>query len=228
MLPHVTCIMLTADRQAMTSRAIRCFEKQTYEDKSLLILDTGTVRYKLPAGPHPSVSIIHAERHPTETLGALRNWIIGNSAGDVIANFDSDDWSYPGRLVEQVNAMLVQPVECVGYHDAMFFETDGGRAYHWKSNLAPNAVLGGSIMFWRKAWERVKFPSKNTGEDGEWMKEVRTHAIDSLHPSPRMIVTQHGGNTKRIDFDYQCEHAKDAWRRAPEWDLYCERTLRES
>ena len=228
--PHVTAVMLTADRQAMTDRAVRCFEAQHYANKSLLILDTGTVRYRLPSGRHPSISIIHAERGPRETLGELRNFAIKAAlfAETAIATLDSDDWSYPWRFTEQVKALIATEAECVGYHNAMFYDVQNQRAYHWKSNLQPNAILGGSAMYWRKTWERVRFPHLDVNEDSEWMKEVRIRAIDNPYPSPKMIVTQHGGNTRAIDFGFQCEHAPDAWKRVPEWDKYCERTVREA
>ena len=221
--------MLTADRQQMTDRAVRCFEAQHYANKSLLILDTGGVRYRLPPGPHAGVSIIYAIRSERETLGDLRNHVASLIPADsVIVHWDSDDWSYYGRIREQVAALVCNPTaECVGYHDAMFYDTWKKQAYHWQSNLQPNAILGGSAMYWRTAWERVQFPKLNYAEDSEWLKEVRTVAITKPYPSPRMIITQHGGNTRALDFGYLCEHSPDAWRRAKEWDEYCERTIGE-
>lgn len=49
--PRVVCLCLTADRPAMTDRAVRCFIDQTYVNKHLLILDTGRIlRYSCGSG----------------------------------------------------------------------------------------------------------------------------------------------------------------------------------
>lgn len=229
--PLVACICLTANRVALTHRALACFEAQTYPNKLLLILDSGTQRYQLPRGPHPLASIVYV--NPDEySLGILRNIANGTvSQADVIAHWDSDDWRDPASLSELVHVLTTdeRKPECVGYNDCLFYDSSRARAFWWKSNMHPTMaepLLGGSMVYWRKAWERRAFEDVVSNEDAIWMREVvRVSVTSAPDARPRMIVERHGGNTSAIDLDYQCEHASQAWKRADSWDAYCARML---
>lgn len=253
--PTVTCCMLTADRQALAEKAVACFLAQTYEHKQLIIWDTGSRRFVLPQGSgqlqrYPGVSIIHARRMETDALGDLRNYVNGYGQSDIIAHWDDDDYRHPSSIEELATALVDTPGAAgCGYSDVLFAEQatravigvdpgpDGSldqvvsrqeswwRTYHWKSNL-PGFVLGGSLMYRRSTWERIRFPLLNNAEDQEWQKAlhadglgvVQLRSIPEHDPTPRMIVRRHGGNTSKIDCQFQCDNAPDAWRRAREWD----------
>lgn len=199
--PLVVCVMLTADRQKLATSAVACFEQQDYQNKKLLVLDTGQNRFTLSSAPgirHPDVSIIHAARQPGETLGCLRNYLNANAQGDMLAHFDDDDWRGPHSISEMVAALVANEgaVGC-GYSDCLFAEqierasitskTVAGeleqgvvervtawRTYRWKSNLPGTYVLGGSLMYWRRTWEVLPFPALHNKEDYFWMKALQS------------------------------------------------------
>src|SRR5690242_12960968 len=102
---RICAVCLTADRQTQTDRAVRSFLAQTYENKMLLILDSGQTAYVLPALlPGFSRNVYGSRLEPGQprSIGYLRNF--ANQAAkeaEAIAHWDSDDWSHPDRLAMQ-------------------------------------------------------------------------------------------------------------------------------
>ena len=74
---------------------------------------------------------------------------------------------------------------------------------------------GTSLCYWRKTWERVKFPDIGPGEDTFWIE----HGVKCLGVSgivdgePRLIATLHSSNTGS-----QIVRGSLEWQRAPEYD----------
>src|SRR6185369_11808099 len=119
--PLVVGVMLTADRHDMTRRAIASFEAQTYERKCLLVLDSGREPLNLPT----NIRQIYKHMPGVKlTVGELRNVANAMAGGaDIIAHFDSDDWSHPRRLEEQVALLQASGADVVGYNEILFWES---------------------------------------------------------------------------------------------------------
>src|ERR1035438_9393048 len=105
--PNVACVMLVDGRPEMTRRAIHSFDAQTYRDSFLVILDTGAE--PLPGGEGP-LYVYEPHMHGGASgvsFGALRNrantWALDlftrqHMHCDIIAHFDSDDYSDSRRI----------------------------------------------------------------------------------------------------------------------------------
>lgn len=239
----VCCVMLANGREAMVERAVRAFQAQTHEAKKLVIWDTGE-----PRSPHKSEpNVLHCyPRGNGDTIGALRN--AANSAVasfnvDIICHFDSDDWSHPNRIAEQVALLESSGKQAVGYRDMLFwntahrsqqpFEYDDGEAWLY---VNPNEryCLGTSLCYWRSVWEAKPFPDLpkargGTGEDTQWLQGLDSFGVASFHdmtPSlgiaPRMIASIHGANT--MLYDAQTLSAPN-FKRVPEWDAHCREVM---
>ena len=241
--PLVCGIMLTADRPAMTARAIRSFEAQTYPRKILLVLDSGHQKLNLRNGTRLIYATVDA-RSATEILGKntevtshvgplthgeLCNLANGMTEGaDILAHFDSDDWSHPRRLDEQVAELTAtrnmyrvsqgrnDPVECVGYNDMLFWDSTSGEAWFY-THPGKHYAVGASHCYWRSAWEREKFKPLLRGADTEWLRRVRcVGSTCSQIQGPMMICEIHGGNVSS-----RIRDGHEQWKRVPEWDDYC-------
>lgn len=241
MTPHVTCVCLTADRQQYTDRAVGLFLAQSYPNKSLLVLDNGNVPYELPF-THPDIRISRIIMQP-KSIGALRN--IANRktaedayaqppAGDIIAHWDSDDYSHPLRLAWQVAHLKDSGKQVVGYRTLLFWDyrlraeykdiPSGNYLQPTRANAAwlfqhatPGYSVGTSLMYWRKTWEANPFPEKNCGEDLEWLRDQvgygNSASVDGFFKDePAMVAEIHGGNTTVQTIP------GDSWTRKPEWD----------
>jgi glycosyltransferase involved in cell wall biosynthesis len=220
--------MLVCGRPEMTARAIRSFEAQSYEQKEL----------------------IHFENSGERSIGLLRNQANALATGDIICHFDTDDYSHPNRISEQVALLQSSGADCVGYRDMLFWREkqigwmpDSGkplvsrmipRVYGeaWLfTGPYPHYALGTSLCYWRKTWERRPFLNENQGVEEKWCAELAV-ASTSCFPheqdrgqsfDPRMIASIHGGNTSTgYDLEKHVAMGSQQWRRAPiAWDDYC-------
>ncbi len=234
---RVMAVMLANGRQAMVNRAIASFQSQSYPDKVLHILDTSPEPLAVLAAPGVEVTCI-GEHSPKRTLsiGELRN--VANTAShknlinaEIICNWDSDDWSAPTRIAEQVEFLQASGAEAVGYRDMLFWRdvpaterevygTGSDRvidrvqeAWYYR---CPNPAycLGTSLLYARDCWEKKPFAAKNIGEDTEWMLRVKTVAVSSIAGNElRMVAAIHGGNTSS-----KIIPSAQEWKRAPQYD----------
>lgn len=239
--PSVCCICLTADRQKLTERAVRCFLNQTYPYRELLIYDTGAVPFDLPAelGDPQGIVVrnVHLKGH---SIGALRNEAIDMTKSDLIAHWDSDDWYAPERIERQVEAATFGPT-VIGFHNALFFDTRmfgsfvpvnvTQRRDAWEYDCTRSGlgkVIGSSLMYHRDAWVKRPFNEHlHTGEDNDFERRFHVQRLQGIVPSPLMIAEVHGANTSGVYgvFDNHSPAFQPEWRRAPEWDAFCREKL---
>jgi hypothetical protein len=240
--PSVACVMLTRDRREMTTRAVRSFRAQTYSNKTLLIWDTSAGRpFEL------SMNLPENERCFEDvadySIGILRNRANSRTQADIIVHLDSDDWSHPNRIAEQVAFLQASGCDAVGYREMLFWDTAASEAWLY-ANTDPVYCLGTSLCYWRGVWQERPFPDKTTGEDFFWLQGLNGQKRlnsrgQKLKPvwrapgheeteefedeQPRMIATIHGGNiASRI------QPGTMEWRRVPTWDDVVRRTLGEA
>jgi hypothetical protein len=229
--PHVTCVCLTADRQAYTDRALKCFLAQTYPNKSLLILDNGRRSYlcgSMP--PEPWVKIMRVGSG--STIGELRNFANAQTETNIIAHWDSDDWSGPTRLEDQVEKLMMhrsglsEPnklgIEAVGYHTMLFWNSQTEKAYIYENTLR-GYCIGTSLMYWRSVWAQDNFAATSSGEDDRWLKQHRCYSLAAFEEKPDaeplMVAEFHGKNTALRDPEsFLADPTQQQYRRAPEWD----------
>lgn len=229
----VGCVMLMSPgREAFQHQAVACFNSQTY---------TGGLRLlTLPADP-------------ARTIGAMRNY--ANSLltdCEIVCHWDDDDWSHENRITEQVALLQATGKHAVGYNKMLFWRGlsafpqaepingitvhNGGESWLY-SNQNPRYALGTSLCYSRKAWEARPFQDINHGEDTEWLKGVRSHAVstfDLMKPAgadPRMIARIHAGNTSSgYDPAEMSRHnalpaSERQWSRVPAWDKVCREAM---
>lgn len=264
--PGVCCIMLANGRPAMVERAIRCFKRQTYDYRHLLIFDSGKeplydmAQRTFAADPTDiTISYCYNEASNGLPIGTLRNKAneLSLKSWELLCHWDSDDWSHHRRIEEQVALIDHTRKECVGYSDMLFWrsvqltEKDvygegsdapcdvAGDAWNWRT-LNALQPIGTSLMYRRKAWERVPFlamPNATgaTSEYYHWIKQVNALAVSSKgcplmlscppHEdgyAPRMIASIHGGNSQYYDpAEYVANQRGTSWERADSWDYAC-------
>ncbi len=202
--PTVACICLTKDRPEMLKRAVAAFRAQAYEQKRLLILDTGA-----PGMSFDGDGIIHAYRPEWKgfTIGHLRNeanyLAIGLMDADILAHADDDDWQGPNRLTEQVALLQSGDFDAVGYSEMLFWDSrktehvqriakcmglggyeERGEAWSYRHPL-PNYALGTSLLYHRRTWEAKPFADlpqsgDDVCEDFVFQSGLRVKSVSSL------------------------------------------------
>lgn len=203
--PLVTCLCLTtAVRKEWLKRAVDCFCKQNYDimRKELMIIPDAWEDV-----PDDLLSLAkHYEDMSIVVAGGLvrRNVCVGEkrnigcrlARGGLIAIWDDDDFSAPGRLSQQVKELEITGKAVTGYRMMKF--SDGSN--WWQFTIGKGFVIGSSLMFKRSWWEEHPFPEIQIGEEAAFCQAA--HEAKQLAAVPDlglMYASIHEGNTSKKD-----------------------------
>ena len=185
----MTCLCLTRDRPEWLPRAIENFQAQTFESRELVIVASGAdVRRLMPSDPR--IRYFHLAGRPL--IGPARNFGCEQARGAIVAHWDDDDFSAPGRLVDQVERLEGSGKAVTGYRTMRF--TDG--AGWWLYQGRPQYVLGTSLVYRLDWWRSNRFRPLQVGEDFYFVKAAA--AADELaiaDAGELMHATIHARNT---------------------------------
>ena len=187
--PLVTCLCLTRNRREWLPKAIACFRSQMYDSRELLIVADGEdVTDLVPVDPN--IRLIRSA--PGMSIGGKRNWGCERAKGELIAHFDDDDYSAPGRLTDQVERLQKSGRAVTGYHTMRF--TDGAR--WWVYEGKPAVTLGTSLLY-RRDWQWTHpFCDVQVGEDGVFVSGAEAAGqLIAVDAGGMMYATIHPGNT---------------------------------
>lgn len=182
--PSVCCIMLTRDRPTLARRAVECWDKQTYENKTLLVLDTGDescgylgdydgvlhhwADLSLQAWPIGKLRNEANRRSGFAKVDGFTTMLREGGMPDIFVHWDDDDWSHPSRIAEQVALLQSSGADCVGYRECLFWRDGASAGVHtipgeaWLyQNGDKRYCIGSSLCYWRKAWESRPFSETN-------------------------------------------------------------------
>jgi glycosyltransferase involved in cell wall biosynthesis len=170
-------------------KAIQCFLEQTYENRELLIVADGEdVRDLVPNDER--IRLVHIEEG--RRIGDKRNFGAALARGEIIAHWDDDDWSGPGRLADQVDRMVQAEKAVTGYHSMRF--TDGIKS--WLYSGGDQYAVGTSLCYRKDFWEKNPFPAKQVGEDGDFVRVARQQKQLVTTPAGElMFASIHPGNS---------------------------------
>ena len=253
--PVVCAIMLVNGREAMVQRALKCWRAQTYVKKRLLVLDSGAEQIHGTPYGETDATTVWMPGMRAQTIGALRNsanWCaVERYRPEVIVHWDSDDWSHPKRIEEQVAtlflppsrerhlnpralieeqlaSLLTAPSGVVGYTEMLFWDSTPGQfAGAWRYRQSnPALPLGTSLCYWSAAWLGCAFEhiTPPGGEDVRWLSRQ--------HPYPRGLSSIPAEGRPRMIAAIHGDNTSSQilpeareWSRAPEYDTYCREVM---
>jgi glycosyltransferase involved in cell wall biosynthesis len=193
-LPLVSCIMPTFDHRQFVPRAIHYFLRQDYSRKELIVMDDGTdpVADLIPADNR----IRYVRLDQRIMLGAKRNLSCEQARGDLILNWDDDDWMAPSRISHQVQALLDASAEVAGMRRLLFF--DHAHRTPWLYEYPPSGRLwlaGGTLLYTRQFWKRNPFPNVRVGEDTRFIWNSRAARATEIDALDLYVALIHPANT---------------------------------
>lgn len=142
---------------------MQCFHAQTYPDKELIIVDDADDPSFPAERPECSLYILAPKRM---RIGEKRNALCREAKGELIAHFDSDDWSDPARLETQVKILQESGKSLTGFTSIYFYEERTHRAALYRAGSA-GWIAGTSFLYRREYWERYPFPEQKTYRSGK-------------------------------------------------------------
>lgn len=130
-------------------------------------------------------------RYPGErSIGSKRNLCCELAAGDVIAHWDDDDWSFPGRIREQL--LVLQGNFVTGYRSIHFYDERTSEAHEYRGS--PNYAVGTSLCYWKHYWKTHPFREFMCGEDNDFVSRARG-VLSAQEGVGKMVALTHGGGT---------------------------------
>jgi glycosyltransferase involved in cell wall biosynthesis len=208
----------------MALKAIACFKAQTYPYLELIILDdarepsfSGQARLNLPS------KTLYAQ-HTSRDIAEKRNVCARMAGGKLICHWDSDDWSAPDRVADQVERLESGGKAVTGYHSMLFVDEQRHEAY-WYSNDV-NYAIGTSLLYTKNWWRLHPFMAPKDhpkwGEDNAFKEQARLeNELTTAEARALLVARIHPDNTcpKSINVD-SCSYRPVAWSTIPE-DALC-------
>lgn len=201
--PKVSCLMPTRNRKDFVRQSICYFNKQSYPNKELIIVDDGddgdeTIRDIIQ--DVPNISYIFLSKQ--QSIGTKRNIACEIAKGDLMMCWDDDDWYGKHRISHQVMPFIRNSADATGLSQCVLLSME--RQCFWNINpgfqrqLFLQGIIGGSLMFKKKHWqEGVRFPDASIAEDAHIQRELiqRGANIVKLPNNKDFIYVRHTTNT---------------------------------
>jgi glycosyltransferase involved in cell wall biosynthesis len=208
----VSAIMPTRGRQKWAAQAVRCFLAQTYPCRELIVWDDAddpSFPDGLPADGH----VEYVRETARLKISQKRNRCAGMALGDVILHWDSDDWSAPERMADQVVRLEETGKAVTAYHAMYFYDEATDRAYRYRG--AKGVGIGTSLAYLQTWWTGHPFDERlDTEEDNRFLRQAEAqHQLITADADRLMVARIHAGNTAPK------QTASVPYRPAPRGDL---------
>ncbi len=206
--PSVSCLMPTYNRRRFAERAIGFFLAQDYADRELVILDDGedAIGDLVPAG----TPIRYHRLSERMTIGAKRELACQMAEGEVLVQWDDDDWYGPTRLRRQVAPLASGNAEITGIVRGYLFDLTtllfwrGEPPLH-QGNLHA-LIVAGTLAYTREAWQATTgYPDRSIGEEVALLQavldgggRVAPTLSDNIY-----VWIRHAANSWRLGYDGQ-------------------------
>lgn len=195
-LPLVTCLCLTHDRPQYLPIAIKCFLNQTYPNKELLIVWSGSNMPIIhPMTVPPLITTVQVEGN----IGAKRNagCKLARNA-DIICHWDDDDYSCAHRIEDQVGRLLLSGKSVTGYYTMKFLDEATGKFHEIAKGRSTHEAMGTSLCYLRSWWLLHPFKPIPVNEDIDFVLEAaRLEQITCVPANDMMFARNHPGNTSK-------------------------------
>jgi glycosyltransferase involved in cell wall biosynthesis len=204
----VSCVMPTANRKRWVLQAIHYFQRQTYTNAELVIVDDGTdgtaefIAERIRGDSRIRYIAIPAGR----TLGAKRNLSVELSRGDLILHWDDDDWMAPHRIASQMEALKRERAEVSGLPRMLFYDAAARAAWLYDYPQTQRRwVAGGSLLYTKDFWKRGPFPDVQVASDTHFIWNRAHERVAYVEDFNIYVAMIHKSNTSPkspTDSDY--------------------------
>ena len=202
--PLISCLMVTANRPRMARIAIECYRRQTWPQKELVVVDSGT-NDQLDAWIKTlGDASIRVVRLPgcTDRLGDLRNLSVEKAAGDLVCLWDDDDLQHPCRIEAAMAAMAMTRTRACLLFREVFWLVSARRFALTGLRPNENALLADKRLL-------EPYPSLAKLEDVPVIEALMETTPVALLDLPELYVyIAHGANT------WDDEHVNVIWNQA--------------
>jgi glycosyltransferase involved in cell wall biosynthesis len=202
--PLVSCIMPTFERPHFLPRAIGYFQAQDWPNRELVIVDDGRDPVDDLVPDDRRIRYVHVDER--RSIGAKRNLACELADGEVIVQWDDDDWYSRTRVTRQVADIIAGRADVTGLNAPWFLEVPTGRfltcVVDPTKDVLFRGIIGGSLAFRRDIWLRCGgYPDESIAEDIRFLSRAMDQdaRLLPLDNAGTMVCVRHPGNTWRFD-----------------------------
>lgn len=245
--PRITSVMPTTSRRLWClGRSIRCWHRQTWPERELLVLSDGPGEVEIrdtimkEIGGHQGDPIRHHEaldaarirhvhlRETPPTLGDKWNVGFELAGGPLLHFWGDDDWQSPVLLETVARALLGAGTRIAGSNTMLARRPrDASTWMYWSPPVRPHLV-GGTIVFRKELWEKTRLPSAKSASDTAWQLLVYWPSDGTeegeeytMISDPRLYVAWiHDDNTgNALGTDPEAAEKREVWERITDFDV---------
>jgi hypothetical protein len=233
MTPTVSCICITQNRrfflrQAITYfwRAAQHFEHLTGNIAELVILDGSSrsneflvdgwqMSAKLLGRRAPPIHYHHVQgsREHSKT-GWFHNEAVERCKGEVIIQWDDDDWHDIERIFKQWETLKSQHEPSIAHTSKFFWyhllEKKGCLSRTW---YVGQGSVGAMLAYHRATWEKAPFRDVPQGEDNWFFsdhRERKTLFVDTKDPTFCVYIRHNRNGSPLVNASYEEAHTEAA------------------
>ena len=198
--PLVSVLLCTHGERHLLPIALSSYASQTWAPRELVVIADGTDIFDMVENI-PSLVYVRLPQD-AKTLSAKRNIGCQYARGEFVVHFDSDDFSGPDRISDQVEMMLANPGAKVGgYAQAYWYDFVDRRASKY------NGSIWGASMIYRREWALANpwDESVSNAEDGPFRTAAESKGL-RVHKdgAQNFVATLHNGNARRTAIGTSC------------------------
>ncbi|NGP76782.1 glycosyltransferase family 2 protein [Balneolaceae bacterium YR4-1] len=193
--PLVSCLIVTADREALLRRSLHSYKNQTYPNTELVIVDNGHEPIQSLLDEFSSEEVQYIRIDPSEemVLGDLRNISLSEAKGDYLICWDDDDWFHPKRIEIEFKTLQEGYDACCLTGNLFHIDTEEFMEHPYRGSLPKGSPS--SIM--HKKSSDIRYPSLPRKEDTvyleKWRNKKKYKRLD-LSYSYLFVRVFHGSN----------------------------------
>lgn len=178
--PWGVSVITCTNRPQFVHQAIENFKRQTYPHKELiLILNIDKVdmhHYDEIKRQNPNVTIYQLPAK--KTLGSCLNYGVDKANYSIIAKMDDDDFYGTYYLNSIMRTFLKKKVDIIGKHSCLLYLKRNRELWllnPGNEHTFVDRVMGGTIAFRRRLFQKVQFRNVSVGEDIGFFQDAAAH-----------------------------------------------------
>ena len=215
--PLVSCVMPTANRRRFVPQSIKYFLEQDYSPRELVIVDDGDDSVSDLVPDDPRVRYVGLKTHTS--IGMKRNIGCREARGEIIAQWDDDDWHGADRISHQVAHLARYQADVTGLDQGLILRLADMQFWSCRNDLhsrmfaGTQGITGPTLVYRRDAWKRsAGYPDWSLAEDVGFLRAVATSGarVHRLPNAGTYVYIRHGRNT--WDFETGAFGGAEGWR----------------
>jgi len=154
----ITCVCATKNRPKLLRNSIKSYIQQTYPNKELLIISQSNpeinriIKKQISEFNRPDIVFI--EVNENMTLGEVRKCGSYEASGEIVCQWDDDDYCHPKRLSTQYAALIRDNSIISVYGSHLHFYKNTRELYYidWSTERGEDwqRCLNGTMMFFKR------------------------------------------------------------------------------